>query len=83
MSPKSDPAKEHHRNKVVFRTATPIGVAPLLVGQVGARTGIVTLPGDPHPPSRPRSWAPRHCCGDSAADGELLLARPALPLPRS
>lgn len=44
MSPKSAPATEHHRVKVVRRTATPTGVAPLLVEQVGARTDILRLP---------------------------------------
>ena len=47
MKPTLDPAKQR-RDAIVFRTATPIGAALLLIGQIGARTGIITLPGDPH-----------------------------------
>ena len=36
------------RAKLIFRTATPVGAVLLVLGQVGARTGIVAMPGDPH-----------------------------------
>lgn len=36
------------RDQLVFRTATPIGAVLLVLGQIGARTGIVALPGDQH-----------------------------------
>ena len=47
MSVKIDPAKER-RDRLIFRAATPIGALLLVAGQVGARTGLVTSPGDPH-----------------------------------
>lgn len=47
MSVKIDPAKER-RDRLIFRAATPIGALLLVAGQVGARTGRVTSPGDPH-----------------------------------
>ena len=47
MNPKLAPAKQR-LDRIVFRTATPIGAALPLTGQIGARTGIVTQPRDPH-----------------------------------
>lgn len=46
----TDPAdsKRLRRDRLIFRTATPVGAVLLLLGQVGARTGVVALPGDPH-----------------------------------
>lgn len=36
------------RDRVVLWTAVPVGVALFLVGQIGARTGVIALPFDPH-----------------------------------
>jgi hypothetical protein len=47
MTGPPNPARRR-RDKIIFRTATPVGAALLVLGQVGARTGIVALPGDPH-----------------------------------
>lgn len=36
------------RDRVIVWTAVPFGVALFVIGQVGARTGVVALPFDPH-----------------------------------
>lgn len=36
------------RDKLILWTAVPAGLALFLIGQIGARTGIVALPFDPH-----------------------------------
>ncbi|MPZ12743.1 MAG: LptF/LptG family permease, partial [Kiloniellaceae bacterium] len=36
------------RDRIILWTAVPVGLALFLIGQIGASTGIVALPFDPH-----------------------------------
>jgi len=36
------------RDRTLFAVATPIGALLVIAGQVGARTGWISIPGDPH-----------------------------------
>lgn len=36
------------RDRIILWTAVPLGVVLFLIGQIGARTGVIALPFDPH-----------------------------------
>jgi hypothetical protein len=48
MSPHATDPGKVRRDRLIFRTATPVGAALMVLGQIGARTGVVALPADPH-----------------------------------
>lgn len=48
MSPRVTDSRKVRRDRLIFRTALPIGAALMVLGQIGARTGVGALPGDPH-----------------------------------
>lgn len=36
------------RNRIIFAVATPTGALLFIIGQIGAQTGWISIPGDPH-----------------------------------